>query len=152
MATSILRAGLEAVFAASAKRATIIGKNSLLPEIAVTMYADTPWSTWRPEFPKPLVDQKAAQRLFGEPALTWVHLALLDEMKKTKDIKTHTKFKAGQFALQIGVPRQTIETAIFDLTHLPSNFPTNNIPREFRNLPVFSRRKNTGKRPHRSKA
>jgi hypothetical protein len=136
----MLRAGLEAVFAASAKRPSIIVRRSSLPEIAVRMYADTPWSTWQPQPSTTLFDSKRRPVPTGLE-LTWVHLALLDEIKRSLEHKTRPTINPKQFAMQIGVPPQTITAAMHDLETIPSDFPINEIPPEFRGLPFFSPRK-----------
>jgi hypothetical protein len=136
----MLRAGMDAVFAASTERPSIIARRSRLPEIAVQMLTDTPWSTWRPS---------TAERM--ETNLSWVHLAFLDETKRAIEHKTRNRLRPEQLALQIGVPPQTVRAAIHDLKTLPRDFPVKDVPTEFQKLPFFSRLQTTNKRPAQAK-
>lgn len=124
----MLRAGLDAVIAASASRATVIARDSAIPQIAPWLYAESPWSSWQPVWPA-----------LPQRRLHWVHLAVLDEFKKSVRAKGAKKrFDSTRFARQIGVPPQTVALALDELKQMPQEQVEKEVPAEFHGLALFS--------------
>lgn len=127
----MLRAGLDAVIAASTRRPAVIAKDSAIPQIAPWLFADSPWSSWQP-----------IPADFSQRGLNWVHFAVLDDLKKNAKGKAAQKrFDPVAFARQIAVPPRTVALALHDLNHLSNAQVENDVPAEFRGLPMFSQPK-----------
>ena len=120
----MFRLGLQAVLAVAARRPAIIAEDSLISKIAPRLYADTPWSTWRPE-----VEQGP---------INWVHLAILDFIEKTGEpigkAKKTPPTSAGLIAEQLGLPQQTVIEAARDLRTRPGGSLRRSLPPEYKPL------------------
>jgi hypothetical protein len=93
----MLRAGLQAVLIEAARNPSIIAPGSPIPQIASRIYADTPWSTWKPRL-------TAKQ----ESSLDWVHVAILDFVGK---LTSQSKRKSKNRTPESGSVRATCWTS-----------------------------------------
>lgn len=138
----MLRPGLVAVIAEAAKRPAILGKTSPIPQIAPRLYADTPWSTWQPIPSETGLDS-------GGNELNWVHLAILDFVKKAmqpaKKKEGTKRPKRSQIAKKLGVPQQTVVQAAKDLNTTSVNILLTKLPEEYQELFAPSRTKSQKK-------
>jgi hypothetical protein len=127
----MLRPGLQAVLAEAARRPSIIRRGSPLRQIASRIYADTPWSTWKPI----LVGGKRAD-------LDWVHLAILDSIATLKSKTTGDKPPSiSELAKRLGVPQQTVMRAAKDLENASASVLRRAVPPEYKPLIAGIRRK-----------
>jgi Caspase domain len=105
----LLRPGLMAVISEAIRRPTILGQDSLIPQIAPLLYVDTPWSTWQPIAP-------------GKT--NWVHLAIVDSVRRAiepGDKKQKiTPPGVAELAASLRLPQQTISQAAMDLETSPA--------------------------------
>jgi hypothetical protein len=126
----MFRLGLQAVLGEAAKRPSILARKSQISKIAPHLYADTPWSTWRPEV--------------EEDGINWVNLAILDLNKRTSGAGTKTRktkqtkqikfLSPGMMAKRLGLPQQTIVRALKDLRTTPAARLRRSLPAEYKEM------------------
>jgi hypothetical protein len=119
-APPMLRLGLLALMKEAATRPDVLKSKSLIPAIAPYIYGDTPWSMWAP--------------LKAKPVVNWVHLALLEFMKKRRDAKRAEETNRETFELlatQLGVPQETVRQAAMDFSTIPASELWNSLPPEY---------------------
>jgi len=129
----MLRLGLRALMKEAGSRPEVLEPESSIPAIAPLIYADTPWSTWAP--------------IAEKREMNWVHFALLDSMKKSRDagqIGTTNDKPLETLAVQLGIPQQTVRQAAKDFATTPAAKLWKSLPEEYRNLFQDSRSKAGG--------
>lgn len=119
----MLRLGLLALMEEAATRPSVLGPGSPIPALVSRVYADTPWSTWAP--------------VSANGDLNWVHFALLDFMKKSKDsgvAGTVVGNPLEVLAKQLKIPLQTVRQAARDFATTPRSKLWRALPPEYQDL------------------
>jgi hypothetical protein len=106
----MLRAGLEAVFAASAEQPGLIPEDGSLERIAPQLYTDSPWSSWRP-LPNlvgpigPAVAYEAGAKGGGD----WLEATLAEALAWSR--KANRPLDLPQLAADLRLPVRLVEAA-----------------------------------------